>query len=306
MTQPAESQSAGGRSLVMRVLREPLVYFLIAGAALFLVSEMRAEDQPTETLDTIVISDGHLNQMIEIWTKTWQRPPTQQELRGLIDQFVREEVLYREAMAMGLDVDDTIVRRRLAQKMEFVAEGFAFVADPTPDQLQELLDAESDFFSKPGNVSFQHVFVNADERGDAAVEHANTLLEQLVDAEVDAFGLGDSILLEFEYRDQPTEGMARLFGGAFADSLVAAKVGRWTGPVESGYGLHLVHVIEITPAEVSPLVEIEDEVAREWRSREERTTREELIQSLIDQYEVVIETSDDQDRLKNLVGSAQR
>ena len=211
--------------------------------------------------------------MIEIWTRTRMRPPTAQELRGLIDAHVLEEVLYREALALGLDRDDTIVRRRLAQKMDFVFEGLAGVPEPTDEELQALLDAEPRRFRTGGSTSFRHVFINVEERREDAHSDAVELLERLRADGPDlqeSMSLGDPVLLEHEYRDLPVDQLARQFGRSFAAAFESLGPGTWSGPVESAYGLHLVHVLDFEPPRVPALEEIRDAVREEWLARRRR------------------------------------
>ncbi len=281
-------------NLLGRIVREPLLHFLVLGAVIFSISALRPDDRLPEDPDTIVVSEGHVDQMIEIWTRTRMRPPTQQELRGLIDAHIREEVLYREALKLGLDRDDTIVRRRLALKMEFVAEGLATTGEPTDEQLVALLGQEPERFRSAGQASFQQVYVNADERGDSAPAFAEAVLGQLRGKDLEATEpstLGDPMLLAFEHRDVPLDGIDRLFGGRFAASLEALERGEWSGPVESGYGLHLVRVLGFVPSQAPSLADVRDEVRQEWLTRQRKAAEDEFIRSLREKYRVVIETS---------------
>jgi hypothetical protein len=282
-------------SFLGRVVREPLVHFLVLGAVIFGISALNPDDRLPEDPETIVVSEGQIDQLIEIWTRTRMRPPSQGELRGLIDAHVREEILYREALALGLDRDDTIVRRRLAQKMEFVAEGLATVAEPTDEQLLALLEGEPERFQTPAQVSFQQVYVRADERGDSATAHAEALLGQLQGtdpAAIDPSRLGDHLLLDFEHRDVPLERVERLFGAGFAASLETLERDVWSGPVESGYGLHLVRVLGYVGPRAPALADVRDHVRREWLARQRNAAEDELIRSLREKYTVVIETSE--------------
>ena len=280
--------------LLRRIVREPLLHFLVLGAVIFAVAEYRSEESPTGETDTIIVSEGRIDQLIEIWTRTRLRPPTPQELRGLIDEYIREEMLYREALELGLDRDDTIVRRRLAQKMEFVAEGLATVAEPSDEQLVALLEGEPELFRSPGQVSFWHVYINTDERGDSAAAFAEGLLEQLRGEDPEATDpstRGDPMLLDFEQRDVPLDRVDRLFGARFAASLETLERGVWSGPVESGYGLHLVRVLGLVPSRAPSLADARHHVRREWLARQRKAAEDELIRFLREKYTVVIETS---------------
>jgi hypothetical protein len=281
-----------GNDLLQRVAREPLVHFLVLGVVIFGFVELRPRQGPPEGTETIVVSEGKIDQMIEIWTRTRMRPPTVPELRGLIDAHVQEEVLYREALALGLDRDDTIVRRRLAQKLDFVAEGLAGVPEPTDEDLQALLNAEPQRFRTGGSTSFRQVFINVEERRESAYGDAVALLARLRadDPEpAESLSLGDPILLEHEYRDLPVDQLERQFGAAFAEAFESLDPGTWSGPVESAYGLHLVRVMDLEPPRVPALEEIRDAVREEWLAQRRRDAQDAFHQALRDKYEVVIE-----------------
>ena len=162
----------------MKLLREPLVHFLLLGAVLFGVFALLG-DRGSERAGHIVVTPGHLEHLLVSFTRTWQRPPTAQELAGLIDDYIREEVLYREAVAMGLDRDDTIVRRRLRQKLEFLTEETAAMAAPSDEELQTFLQQHLDAFRVEPRLAFRHVYLRRDRRGDAANAEARHLLTQL-------------------------------------------------------------------------------------------------------------------------------
>src|SRR3972149_7669478 len=130
---------------LMQILREPLVHFLVLGAGIFFISGLLRNPEADKP-DRIVVTAGHIRQIIEGWSRTWQRPPTPQELEGLIEDYIKEEVFYREALVLGLDRDDTIVRRRLRQKVEFLSEDMMGVPEPREEYLRRFLESHSDTF----------------------------------------------------------------------------------------------------------------------------------------------------------------
>ena len=164
--------------MLKKWLREPLLHFLLIGAALFVFYNLQTDDS-TDDSNSIVISEPDIDRLIILWEKKWQRLPTEAELEGLIEAQIREEVLYREALAMGLDQNDTIVRRRLAQKVEFISADLASQAEPSDADLQTYLDAHTDKFAVPARISFQQIYLNADQRGDHVEEDAKRLLDEL-------------------------------------------------------------------------------------------------------------------------------
>jgi hypothetical protein len=274
----------------MKLLREPLGHFLLLGAVLFGVFALLG-DRGSERAGHIVVTPGHLEHLTVSFTRTRQRPPTAQELAGLMDDYIREEVLYREAVAMGLDRDDTIVRRRLRQKLEFLTEETAETAPPSDAELHAFLQQHPDAFRVEPRLAFQHIYLNRDRRGDAANTEARQLLTQLTegDAATDTTALGDPFLLPPAFAMSSRSDIARLFGDAFATQLQNLEPGRWTGPIESAYGLHLVFVRERTNGRVPALAEVRQAVQREWLAARRKAVNEQFYQRLRARYTVVVE-----------------
>jgi hypothetical protein len=274
----------------MQLRREPLVHFLLLGTALFGVFALLG-DRGSERAGHIVVTPGHLEHLMVGFTRTWQRPPTAQELAGLIDDYIREEVLYREAVAMGLDRDDTIVRRRLRQKLEFLTEETAEMAAPSDEEFQTFLQQHLDTFRVEPRLAFRHVYLSRDRRGDAASAEARQLLMQLTrgDAAMDTTALGDPFLLPPEFALVSRSEIVRLFGDAFATQLQHLELGRWTGPIESAYGLHLVCVLERVDGRIPALAEVREAVQHEWLAARRKAVNEQFYQRLRARYTVVVE-----------------
>ena len=258
------------------------------GAGLFLLYGLiggPAEQRPNR----IVVSAAKVENLAELFERTWRRPPTQAELDGLIEDHVKEEILYREALALGLERDDIVIRRRLRQKMEFVGEDVAPPAEPTEEELQAFLDEHAERFREPARLSFAQVYLSPDRRGEDAWADAERLLVALDAGTSDPAAAGDPFLLEQDYRDLATPDVERLFGEAFAARVAELPVGRWSGPVESGYGLHLVLVRERTPARLPDLAEVRDAVANEWRAARREEANRAFYDGLRANYEVTVE-----------------
>lgn len=272
--------------LMKRLLREPLTHFLALGAALFLWYGVSGGGPAAD--NRIAVTPAQIDQMVQIFGKTWQRPPTPQELQGLIDDFVREEVLFREASAMGLDRDDTIIRRRLRQKLEFLAEDLTPPADPTDEQLQEFMNEHPELFRVEPRVSFRHIYFSRDRRADAVADDARQALGRLR-AGADPAAFGDPLPMPADFESVTGRDVASLFGQDFAGALPEVKVGEWTGPVESGYGLHLVLVRDFEPGRLPELEEAREDVEREWASARRREANEAFYQTLRERYTVSVE-----------------
>jgi hypothetical protein len=272
-----------------KILREPLLHFLILGAGIFVVFGAvgdRGDDKP----DRIVVTAGHIEYLVQGWTRTWQRPPTPQELEGLIEDYIREEILYREALVMGLDKDDIIVRRRLRQKMEFLVEDIAAAAEPTEKELQVFLERNADAFRVQRRVSFSHIYLSRDRRGASVHRDAERLLRELGkgNGRVDPAKIGDPFLIPHEYQWSPETEVVKLFGREFGARLMDLEPGRWTGPVESGYGVHLVLVRERTEGGLPELPDVREVVRREWLAARRREANAAFLRRLREKYTVIV------------------
>jgi hypothetical protein len=209
----------------------------------------------------------------------------------LIRARVREEVFYREALVLGLDKDDTIIRRRLQQKMEFVSDDVAAQAQPTDDELRAYLQAHPDSFRVDQRITFRQVFLNPEKRGKSLAHDTAQLLVQLNQqgSKTDISALGDAIMLDHQYDALPAGEVAKLFGDKFATALGGRPLGQWQGPVESAYGVHLVFVSEHVGGRVPALAEVHDAVRREWDESHRLEANDKFYRELLKHYTVTIE-----------------
>ena len=273
-----------------KLLREPFIHFLLLGAAIFVAHRLvsgRTDNQPGK----ILITQGQITSMVIGFSRTWQRPPTREELEGLIRDRVREEVYSREAIAMGLDRDDPIIRRRLQQKLAFVTDDVAAVAEPTDAELADYLKAHAAGFGVDRKFTFSQVYLDPTARREHLTQDANELLIQLRQQgrDVDLSSLGDAFLLEHRFEAAPTTEIAKQFGDKFVTKLADAPIGQWFGPVESAYGVHLVFVEERTEGHLPALAEVLDAVRREWTNARRLELNEKFFQNLLKHYQVVVE-----------------
>jgi len=272
------------------ILREPLLHFLLLGAAVFAAHGLLSKRSSSEP-GRIVVTQGQVASLAVAFTRTWQRPPTGEELDGLIRDRVREEVYCREAIALGLDKDDTIIRRRLRQKMEFLTDDLVAQAPPTDGELLAYLTAHPDPFRVQRRFTFSHVYLNPDKHGQRLARDAAELLARLNQAggTADASALGDPFLLDHTFAAVPAREVAQQFGDEFAARLGELSPGHWQGPVPSGYGVHLVFVRERAEGRVPPLDEVRDGVAREWANARRVEANERFYKEMLARYAVTIE-----------------
>lgn len=275
-----------------RWLREPLLHFLVLGAALFGLYAYLNNGEVDAASDErqIIVTEGKIEHLAALFSRTWQRPATREELEGLVNDYVREEAAYREGTAMGLDRNDTIIRRRIRQKLDFVADDLASQLQATDEDLREYLEQHPDDFRVAARMTFQQVYFDPQRHGDDLAEIVNDLVIRFrEDPAVEAEEQGDRTLLEFRYEDVTQREIANLFGERFAAALVEIEPGAWEGPIDSSYGAHAVLVEELTPGSVPDLDAVRGAVEREWEHARRQELTDTYYRGLIDKYEVVVE-----------------
>lgn len=277
-------------STLRRMSREPLLHFLLLGLGVFLVYGWIGGPAGGEG-DSIVITRGRIEQLSASFLRMNQHPPGKAELDGLIEDAVREEIYYREAKALGLDQDDTIVRRRLRQKLEFVSENVMPVAEPSDGQLQAYLRREPRRFQVERRYSLDHVYLDPERRGAALAGDTQRLLGELRESgpATGSGGRGDPFLLQQRFEQAPASELSGLFGEDFEAALRAMPIGEWTGPVPSAYGLHLVRLSARNADRAADLQEVRDDVRREWLHARRAEANARFYADLRQRYVVTIE-----------------
>lgn len=274
-----------------RILREPLLHFLLLGAGLFIAFSLMPKSNGSGEAGKIVITQGQVESLIEGFTRTRQRPPTREELQELIQARVREEVYYREALQLGLDKDDLIIRRRLAQKMQFISDDSAAQAQPTDAELTAYLRAHPDQFRVEPRLTFRQLYLNPQKHGANLTRDAAQLLAKLnrPGGDTGFAAMGDPIMLDTSFTALPVSEIARQFGKEFAAKLNNLTPGHWQGPVESGFGMHLVYISERTEGHLPALTEVRDAVRREWEDAQRLESNEKFYRDLLKHYTVTVE-----------------
>jgi peptidyl-prolyl cis-trans isomerase C len=275
-----------------RLLREPLVHFLLLGALLFAgyayFDRGRGGVEPSKQIQ---LSRDDLAQLAMLFQSQWKRDPTPEEFARMVETKVQEEVLYREGLAMGLDKDDTIVKRRMAQKMQFIAEDVAAARTPTSAELIAWFEKNTDKFREPPRVSFRHLYFAPDKRGTRAQGDAVDALAKLAGQPEDtrlAATLADPFMFQEYYRDRAPGFLGKEFGPKFALAVVKLPTGSWQGPIESGFGWHLVYVDTLVPGRVPPFEEIEGDVKKAWLSEQKATAWEKAYEDMRAKYTVLL------------------
>jgi len=267
--------------MLSRLLREPLLHFLLLGGVLFLIFGRGGSRPPAGA--EIVVTAADIQRIAAGFSATWQRPPSENELQGAINDYIREEVLYRTGLSLGLDKDDTIVRRRIRQKMDFVLEDT--VGTPDDAELRAFFDAHADKFRVEPRISFRQVFLSLKRSN----PEAEALLPQLIASGPNVEGAGDPLLLPETFGLTPLSQIDAQFGEGIASELSKVAPGHWAGPLKSAYGFHLILVKAIEPSRLPPFDEVRDAVQREWFAARRAAVLDQQYQKLQAKYHVRVE-----------------
>lgn len=265
-----------------RLVSEPLLHFIAIGAVLFLIAGQKPAEGPPQR-NEIVITEGDIDQMLVAWQAQGLPPPTPAAIRGMVESKIREEVLYREAIAMGLDQDDIIVKRRLAQKMDFLAEDLSALNEPAPEELRAWFAARREDFARPPRISFHHVYYSFDTQGRDARDVAAREVSGPAGPQN-----GDRFMFQNSYAERTETELRTTFGPVFARDVFTLEPGRWAGPVESGYGWHAVFVESKTPPALPTFEEAENEVKAVFLDARRAEFRQEAYRVMREKYNIVL------------------
>jgi hypothetical protein len=287
------SRIAVGVGRPVKLLGEPLLHFAVAAVVLFTAYSWLNPSRPaTEGVEPVQVGQGEVRWLSETYASQWRRPPDARELQGLVTDLVNEELLAREAQAMGLGKDDTIVRRRLAQKLKFLVEDTSRLAEPTESELRQYFNKNADRFERSATISFTHIFFNPQKHINVTLDATAALNElQMADPHIQAAEIGDRFLLDTNLRDADEQTVSNMFGADFARAVFALAPGTWRGPLKSGYGQHLVFVSAKTAASRPVFDAVRDKIPEEWRRETEEDIGREYLARLREKYGVVLDDS---------------
>jgi hypothetical protein len=282
MLMTATSREADEPAPYRKILGSPLLHFFLIGLMIFAAFSVLNDDAPPPRSDAIILTEDEAGELADRFAATWGRPPTPAEKNSLIKSWVVEEAYVREALALGLDRGDTVIRQRLKMKMQFLAESGAGALVPDDAALQAFLDANRERFLRPERVAFEQVFLPPDQ-GRAA----SAIRIELEDGAAPS-AVGEASLLPSAVPLTPADAVERMFGADFYASLATLPVGVWRGPVQSAYGAHLVRVTGRMDAFAPPLSEIRDRVEGEWRAEKRREMRDDFGKALLERHTVIL------------------
>jgi peptidyl-prolyl cis-trans isomerase C len=272
-----------------RLIKEPLLHFLVLGAVIFTVNAWRESGRlAANAAPRIEVTAAVIERLRAGFERQFGKVPDEEELRGLVTAHIREEVLCREALALGLDRDDTIVRRRLAQKMEFLTDDLASAAEPDDAAVREFFEKNATRYAKPAQVSFRQVYFSAEKRGakgEAAACEALVALDRGASDET----MGDAFLHGFTFAERETQEITALFGGDFAARIGTLREGEWSGPIASSYGLHLVRIEARGKEQPASFDAVRATVVRDFNDERRRAANREIFERLRERYQVDVD-----------------
>ncbi|HEY8569274.1 peptidylprolyl isomerase [Microbulbifer sp.] len=272
--------------MTLHWIRDPSAHFALIGALLFGINSLFQDDSQSTASEDIVVNEARVRHLAGIFERGWQRPPQPEELQGLIDDFVREEVLYREAVKMGLDKNDTVIRRRMRMKMELLARDLVNAVEPSEQVLRDYHQRNIEKYTLPAQYSFEQIFLDSDKRPQVA-EDARLVLTKLT-AGGNPRKLGDNSLLQFQFDATSTEQIDRQFGADFSQQLLELPENEWTGPLTSAFGEHLVKISARQPQREPDFSEIRTDVLRDWQLDEQNKILQTQYETLRANYRVQI------------------
>lgn len=274
-----------------KILKEPIISFLIAGLLLY-ISYTSFDNYLNRDEHKIVVSTSEIELLSQTWESRMNRPPTPQERQGLIDEYVKEMVLFKTALEMGLDKDDRVIRGRMVQKLEFLGNDLIRAPQPSEQDLITFYDKNKEQYIPEEMISITHIFFNPDKRENETLKDADKALQALRlkdDFDGEVSGYGDSFMLQNYYPSRSELEIRKLFGTGFTESVFQLETGKWHGPVLSGYGTHLVFVHKHEKNELPEYADVREMVLEDWMTAKKIELQDNYIKSLLARYEVIVE-----------------
>lgn len=272
--------------MIKKILHEPLAHFVLAGVLIFILYSLLEPDSGRAEL--ITVDKATIERLKAEWSRRTNREPSPEELEGLLTNYLFEELFYREAVSLGLEQDDPIIRRRLVQKMELLAESAAQQVQPTEAELLEWYEAHPELYRSDPRLGFKHIYFSHDRRDNSAEKDASALLSRLAGLDDNAGqpGQGDSFMLPYEFTDIGRSQLGRLFGGDFASTLFTLEPESWQGPVRSGYGYHLVYLFHLKAAQPIPFADNKTRGTQDWQRDRYEQAKQGILEELESRYEI--------------------
>lgn len=281
------------RKVIAKAAGQPLIQFLVLGAVFYGLYAWIIGSRAGEPDNVIRVTVADVSRLDAAWRARWNRPPSQEELAGLVRSYVQEIALYRRAVQMGLDQNDPVIRRLLGRKLETLAQNLLELSlSPTEQELRTYFTANAERYRPPDLITFTQIFLDPDRRGDDTLRDAEVILDKLSSLKEPTEGIegfGDSFILQRYYPQKSELEVAKLFGHGFAESVFELSPGEWHGPVLSGYGVHLVYVHDLVESPAPEFAAVEERVKQDWLDEKRRELEETCVSDVLASYEVVFE-----------------
>ena len=277
---------------VTRLFTEPLIQFLLIGACIYGAYALFGAPEEDFRDTRVHVDSARINAFISEWESRWNRPPTRDEIDGLIQSYIKEDVLYRQAVAMGLNEDDPITRRRMAQKLEFLTSDLAMMVQPQEGELEHYFRENDELYQAPDRMTFSQVYFDPDSRGNRTLEDAAEVLAQLQAVGVpteESMQMGDGFMLQSDFVSVTEAEAARQMGSGFVEAVVKLEPGAWYGPVLSGYGVHLVYMYDYQKSPPAIFEDVQAAVLENWKLEQREKFNADFLENLKTRYEIVID-----------------
>ncbi len=274
-----------------KLLKEPLFLFLVTGTMLYF-TYTSFNNYLNRDENIVIVTSGEISLLEQTWQSRWNRPPTPEEKQGLIDGYIKEMVLYKTAVEMGLDKDDPVTRRILVQKLEFLGADLIRPPQPSEQELIAFFEKNEEQYIPPEMITMTHIFFDPDKREDETLSDADKALQELAskaefDGDLSAYG--DAFMLQSYYPNRSELDIRKLFGGGFTESVFQLEAGKWHGPVLSGYGTHLVYIHDHQKNELPAFDKVREKVKEDWMADMQKKLNDKYIDGLMARYEIIIE-----------------
>lgn len=267
-----------------KLLKEPLLHFIFLGCLLFALYSIVNEQNESDSV--ILIDDFDMNNIIASWEMQWKRLPTDEELKSLVDLNIKQEIFYQEALKMNLDHNDEIIKRRLAQKMQFLSNDLAAISEPTDEELKKFYEANFENYLTPAVHSFYQIIFSPDNRNDPKNDAEKTLLKFKDVSFEEMKNKGDALPFPFFFENQDANEINRQLGLQFSETLETLKTNAWTGPIQSGFGYHLIYITDKIAPQKPDFENVKKDLMRDLEYENQKKLNEQLLQELKKNYKI--------------------
>lgn len=269
---------------IKRLVREPITWFVLLGGLVFALDQFTGETPELE----ITVDQALRERLSMVWQASYGRPPNPDELRGIINEHLVEEMLYREALSLGLDEQDQIIRRRLAQKIRFLSEDSLLLDKPSEEALREWFVERQEDYARVPTISFHHIYINPEAQGPNLEQKLKEVSQRLAEpAQSQSPPIGDLFLLPNAYNQAPLHRVANDLGSSFVSVLESLPVRRWSQPIESAYGLHFVWIQHRNEGAIPEFDEVLEELSKDYERAQREAANEAFIERLAQKYQVI-------------------